>query len=78
MTKTHINVRIDSSLAAFMLDYKTKKHIPTKSEVIEQALKALRDLELKEAYKEAMQEWIDSGEHELWDQTVADGLDETR
>ena len=76
MTKTHINVRIDSGLASFMQDYKIKKGISTKSEVVERALKALRDIELKNAYEQAMQEWVDSEEHELWDKTVADGLNE--
>ncbi len=76
MAKTHINVRIDSGLASFMLDYKLKKGISTKSEVVERALKTLRDVELKEAYKQAMEEWVDSGEHKLWDKVVGDGLDE--
>ncbi len=54
MAKTHINVRIDSGLASFMLDYKLKKAISTKSEVVERAFKTLRDIELKEAYKQAI------------------------
>jgi metal-responsive CopG/Arc/MetJ family transcriptional regulator len=76
MNRTSMSVSIDPTLAEYIKTYQKQHKVATKSEVIEQAIKALRRAELVEEYKEAMQEWSNNKpEAELWDKTSADGLD---
>ncbi|GAB1542075.1 hypothetical protein NUACC21_47490 [Scytonema sp. NUACC21] len=68
-----ISVSLPASLVKFVEDYKSLHQKKSRSEVIEEAVKLLREQELEKAYREANQE-ID----ETWDTVVADGLtDET-
>jgi metal-responsive CopG/Arc/MetJ family transcriptional regulator len=76
MNRTSMSVSIDPSLAEYIKTYQKQHKVATKSEVIEHAIKALRRAELVEEYKAAMREWSSNkAEAELWDKTVADGLD---
>lgn len=71
-----MSISIDPSLAAYIKAYQKQHNVATRSEVIEQAIKALRHAELRAEYQEAMKEWSgDTAEAELWDSTVADGLE---
>ncbi|MBD2774266.1 CopG family transcriptional regulator [Iningainema sp. BLCCT55] len=68
-----ISVSLPAPLVQFVEAYKSLHKKKTRSEVIEEAVKLLREQELEKAYREANQE-ID----ESWDIVVADGLtDET-
>ena len=67
-----ISVSLPAPLVQFLETYKST-HKKSPSEVIEEAVKLLREQELEKAYREANQE-ID----ESWDIVAADGLsDET-
>jgi len=58
------------------LDAYAKAHaIESRSAAVHKALGLLRASELEAAYTEAFEEWGASGEAELWDVTVGDGLD---
>lgn len=68
-----ISVSLPAPLVQFVEKYKLTHKKKTRSEVIEEAVKLLREQELEKAYKEANQE-IDRD----WEVTIADGLaDET-
>src|SRR3954454_5505467 len=57
------------------LDAYAKAHaIESRSAAVHKALGLLRASELEAAYTEAFEEWGASGEAELWDVTVGDGL----
>jgi metal-responsive CopG/Arc/MetJ family transcriptional regulator len=76
MNRTSMSISINPTLAEYVKAYQKQHKVASKSEVIEQAIKALRHAELAEEYKQAMQEWSENKtEAELWDKTVADGLD---
>lgn len=48
--------------------------LPSRSAVIQQAIRLLADPELDAAYEQAWQEWESSGDAQGWDLTVGDGL----
>ena len=78
MNNTKLSVSVDHQLAQFIERYQATHRVSTKSEVVERALELLQKSELKQQYAEAYREWAESGEAELWDVTVGDGLEEPR
>ncbi len=74
MANTKLSVSVDSRLARFIDTYQTDHDVSTKSKVVEQALELLQNQELQRQYAEAYQEWEESGEAEVWEVTVGDGL----
>jgi Arc/MetJ-type ribon-helix-helix transcriptional regulator len=80
MATTKLSISVDPSLARFVEHYQKRHDIPTKSEVVERALTALREAELAQQYADAYREWAETEDAELWETTVADGLktDEAR
>lgn len=71
-----ISVSLEESLLAFLSQYQETHQVRSKSEVIAQALTLLRERELEIQYAEALAEWQASGEAELWEAIVDDGLAE--
>lgn len=69
MPQEKLSVTVPSSLATFVETYKAEHDVATKSEVVERALRLLREQDLEQAYAAAAQE-VDPA----WDATVADGL----
>ncbi|MGI8880975.1 MAG: ribbon-helix-helix domain-containing protein [Jatrophihabitans sp.] len=47
----------------------------SRSAVVQMAIDALRHVSLQQDYADAWQEWYESGEAELWECTVGDGID---
>lgn len=74
MTVGKMSVSLDASLLEFMAHYQETHQLRSRSEVVAQALTLLRDQELETQYAAALSEWQDGGEADLWDHTVADGL----
>lgn len=74
--KTHISARIDETLAHYLQHYQQQHRVKSRSEVLEIAIKALRDQELKREYALAMDEWTGSADAGLWDKTAGDGLND--
>ena len=76
MATTKLSISVDPSLAQFIDSYQADNKVPTKSEVVERALKLLQKVELQREYAEAYAEWEESGEAAVWEATVGDGLGE--
>ena len=76
MATTKLSISVDPSLAQFIDTYQADNKVPTKSEVVERALKLLQKAELQREYAEAYAEWQESGEAAVWEATVDDGLGE--
>ncbi|MEA5571562.1 CopG family transcriptional regulator [Calothrix sp. UHCC 0171] len=73
MNVEKLSISLPISLVEFIENYKQKKGCQSRSQVVEKALKLLRELELEETYRLASQE-VES----IWDATITDGLtDET-
>ena len=75
---TRFSVSISREIAQFVETYQQENDVKSRSEVIERALKLLREKELQQAYYEAGQEWLASEDAALWESASADGLAETR
>lgn len=71
MYSDKVSISLPSSLLDFVEEYRIARGIRSRSQVIEQALLALRERELEVAYREASAE-VDPA----WDIVVADGLDD--
>jgi len=77
MNKANMSITVDRSLVDFVENYQKKHKVRSKSQVIEHALKTLRQAQLIEEYKTSIREWeADAEEAALWDGTVADGLND--
>ena len=59
---------------AFLDEYAATHASPSRSAVVHKAIDALRLDGLDEAYREAWDEWTESGEADLWDTTTGDGI----
>jgi antitoxin ParD1/3/4 len=69
MSQQKLSVSVSEPIAAFVKRYQGEHQLKTKSEVIERALKLLRERELELAYAEAALE-----DDPIWDVTLKDGL----
>lgn len=72
MTIAKLSVSIDQQLLTFLEGYQQEHQIKSKSEVISEALRLLRERELESQYAAAMQEW--KQEADLWEAVTGDGL----
>lgn len=75
--KTVMSARVDEQLASFLEHYQKSHGLKSRSEALEAAIRALRDKALEAEYAVAMDEWEASGEEDVWDVTVGDGLIQT-
>jgi Arc/MetJ-type ribon-helix-helix transcriptional regulator len=48
--------------------------VESRSAVVHTAVRMLRSSKLGDAYEDAWREWEESGDADLWDTTVSDGL----
>lgn len=76
--KVSISARVDEALVAYLDNYQKEHDVKSRSEVLEQAIKALRERDLDREYALAMAEWDASGDAELWDQVAGDGLEQPK
>ena len=77
MNRTSMSITIDPILAEFVRTYQKDFSLSSKSEVVERALKTLRQTQLIEEYKASIQAWeADPEEAALWDKTAGDGLND--
>jgi len=72
--KVHVTARLDERLASFLDAYQREHRLGSRSEALEEAVRALRDKELQREYAVALSELETSGDAEAWDATAADGL----
>ncbi|MFL0578215.1 ribbon-helix-helix domain-containing protein [Dietzia sp. 179-F 9C3 NHS] len=74
-----ISVSLSEEDVALIDRYAGESGLGSRSAVIRDALRRLRDAELEAAYEDAFTEWAGSDDALLWDETTGDGLgDEAR
>ena len=69
-----LSVSIPDDDVEFIDHYAVEHGLDTRSGVVQRALSLLRASELGDDYAAAWQEWTDD-DGDLWEETVADGLD---
>ncbi|MQM25373.1 ribbon-helix-helix domain-containing protein [Glycomyces albidus] len=69
-----VSLSIPDEDIRFLDNFARDHGIPSRSAAVQQSIALLREAELKEQYKIAMQEWRESPDSELWESTVGDGL----
>lgn len=70
--KVSVSLPVDD--VDFLDKYAKEQGYDSRSAVLHKAVHLLKVAELAPAYEAAWKEWDESGEHELWEQTTADGL----
>lgn len=69
-----ISVSLPSARVDFVDRYAAEDPGRTRSSTIAEAVALLEERELESSYAAAYDEWKGSGDRELWEATVADGL----
>ena len=73
-----ISVSLPDEDIDFLDEYALTLGVRSRSAVIQRAVRLLRAAELGPAYAEAWEEWDASGDADLWDSAVADGIEPSR
>jgi Arc/MetJ-type ribon-helix-helix transcriptional regulator len=69
-----VSVSLPEEDVAYIDEYAQRVGAQSRSSVLHEAVALLRMSELETAYATAFQEWQESDDHDLWDNTVSDGL----
>jgi Arc/MetJ-type ribon-helix-helix transcriptional regulator len=69
-----VSVSLPSDDIEFLDAYASTHAYPSRSAVVHQAIRAFRRGELHDAYRNAWDEWKQSGEADVWNTTTDDGL----
>lgn len=69
-----ISVSLPDKDVEFLDSYAESQGYVSRSAVVHTAVRMLRSSKLGDAYTEAWREWADSGESEVWESAVGDGL----
>jgi Arc/MetJ-type ribon-helix-helix transcriptional regulator len=69
-----VSLSIPDEDIRFLDNFARDHGIGSRSAAVQHSIALLREVELKEQYKLAMQEWRDSPDSELWELTVGDGI----
>jgi Arc/MetJ-type ribon-helix-helix transcriptional regulator len=69
-----ISVSLPDEDVQFLDNYAESQGFDSRSAVVHAAVRMLRSSKLGDAYADAWREWEDSGESEVWDSAVGDGL----
>ena len=69
-----ISVSLPEEDVEFLDNYAESQGYGSRSAVVHTAVRMLRSSKLGSAYADAWKEWADSGESEVWDSAVGDGL----
>jgi Arc/MetJ-type ribon-helix-helix transcriptional regulator len=73
-----VSVSLAEEDVEFLDAYARSKKMPSRSAVVQRAIRLLRASEIGGAYADAWEEWGAGEEAELWEATVADGLPRAR
>jgi Arc/MetJ-type ribon-helix-helix transcriptional regulator len=71
-----ISVSLPDEDVEFLDEYARNLGAPSRSSVVQKAVRLLCATELGPAYAEAWREWESSGEADAWESTVSDGLEQ--
>jgi Arc/MetJ-type ribon-helix-helix transcriptional regulator len=70
-----LSVSLSDDDVAVIDDYARETGLPSRSAVVQHAVRLLRQRGLEAEYEAAFDEWHDSQDRPLWETTIADGLD---
>jgi Arc/MetJ-type ribon-helix-helix transcriptional regulator len=70
-----ISVSLPDEDIQFLDEYARSVGVRSRSAVIQRAVRLLRATELGPDYAEAWEEWRTSGEGDVWESAVADGIE---
>ena len=73
-----ISVSLPHEDVDFLDEYAKSLGVRSRSAVIQRAVRLLRATELGPAYAEAWEDWEASGDAEVWDSAVADGVERSK
>ena len=68
-----VSVSLPEDDLAFLDSYARTRQLPSRSAALHRAVILLRASELGDAYAQAWDEWLESGEAGAWEVTAADG-----
>jgi Arc/MetJ-type ribon-helix-helix transcriptional regulator len=71
-----VSVSLPDPDLMFLDEYSRRVGLASRSAAMHAAVRALRERDLEAAYLAADEEWHASGEADVWDAAIADGLDE--
>lgn len=69
-----VSVSLADEDVEFLDAYARSRGMPSRSAVVQRAVRLLRTSELGSEYAEAWEAWADEPDAELWESTVGDGL----
>jgi antitoxin MazE9 len=69
-----LSISLSEEDVAFLDEYAKTLNMPSRSAVVQRAVKLLRASGLAPAYADAWREWEESGDADAWESAVADGL----
>ena len=69
-----VSISLSEAEVEFVDEYAKAQGFPSRSAVIQRAVRLLKAAELGGAYALAWQEWESSADAEAWEGTAADGL----
>jgi Arc/MetJ-type ribon-helix-helix transcriptional regulator len=78
MESMKVSISLAEEEVEFLDAYARSKRMPSRSAVVQRAVRLLRASELAGPYAEAWEEWAAADDAELWASTVADGLPRSR
>lgn len=73
-----ISVSLPDEDVDFLDEYARSLGVRSRSAVIQRAVRLLRANELGPAYAEAWEEWEASGDADVWNSAVGDGIEPSR
>ena len=69
-----VSVSLSSADLAFVDEYARSSGAPSRSAVLHEAVRLLRERQLGDAYEQAWDEWAASDDAAAWDRTSGEGL----
>ena len=69
-----LSISLPDADVAALDEYMRSSGLPSRSAVLQRALRLLAQRDLEADYEAAWQEWDDSGDRALWEQAGGDGL----
>jgi Arc/MetJ-type ribon-helix-helix transcriptional regulator len=70
-----VSVSLSEEDVAFLDAYAREHGYRSRSAALHHAVTVLRSAQLASAYEDAWQSWTSTGEAEIWDPVVSDGLE---
>lgn len=69
-----LSVSLPDEDIEFLDEYAKAQGIPTRSAVMQKAVRLLRSSALGPCYEDAWREWSESGEESVWETALDDGI----